>query len=467
MWCVERWVLLAMLSGCSFVNRIDTCDAPKAVETQVNALTSGDQIATPGMAVARLTSGGYVAVWVSRTGTVGDERSEVRATLLSKEGKQVPPCGSAQGDIAVSVKVDAQVVTPVVAAGLTQDGPIYIAWTQQDAGETKKTIQLRLLTQDLCKWAISDPQTVTASEPGEDNVSPALAVRTDGRQALLSWLAFTDGTTTLKLRVRPVGPDIDSAAAHWLHDNGCDGSPTSCVVNEDLPLGPPVATATANGYALAWSGPRDDGAAGWQVRLLALNKNGTPGIENTGKRQFGPAQRLYLALSANSSQLLLAAAIENGSNLNEVDRGVFTERLVPKRLIETDLTSEALVSIGLDPQLATARVDPPSGVLLFESGQAIVSWTSELAGSVNELRGTIIDEFDTVMFNGLACDATDFAWPVARGSNEGLSSSLAGNGSTVLHVFHSALPVPGGNDTLGTSVHALNLDFKPLVPLLK
>lgn len=466
MWCAERlapWLAVVALGGCSLGNRIDTCDAPVDRDVQVNAVSGGDQYPTHGRALARLSSGRLVAVWVSEESPQDGAPSHVRAALLQPDGKVVPPCGSVSGEVQVSTATNEVAVRPSIAVGPTADSPIFVTWRASPAGTTGAgKVLVRLLRQDLCPYNTPplDTQVFTLSDDTEDPANPVVAVRAEGNEALVAWLGLPRVVgQPWRIRSRPVG--VTKAATGAVEPNGCDGREAPCT-HASFPLaqgGVPALTALGSGYGLAWPGPRADSRLGYELRVQRLDRLGTVLTNGTGQRTTGEVQTMTLAVAAVGETLVVAQAVEP-----------MAEKAAPA---DDDVYVEWFGADGKStgaPKRVNALMDGPQkqpAIAVTRKGGLFVTWQGQRSDTAaTEVFGRLLSATGEPLFTGLACDATDFI--VSSGpSGRRFGASVAGDESAAYAVFADATTATGGTDTLGLSVHFRRVDVVKLAPQLK
>jgi hypothetical protein len=452
----------ALISGCTILNRIDTCDKPADQDRQVNSTTSGDQFTTFGRSLVRLKAGLYIAAWISQPDTSSTAPSELRATVLREDGQIVPPCGGSSGDVTISTASDQIVGRPAVAVGPTDETPVFFVWRSVPAGTTVDqgvgTVLVRLMKQDLCPWNTPplDTQVLTASDATDNGAGPVVAVRSDGKEALVAWTSVPlppDYVGATTVRSRPVG--IVNNVAGEVERNANDNMAAPWTHSTVSVAGGPTITAFQDGYALAWGEPRQDSMAGFDVRLQVLDRLGTFQSDHRGQRPFGAVTTVDLASAATATQVLV---VEAGEPLEQTplsdDNQVFLERF------------DASGSLGPPERvnsLTTGANERPA-ITIVGDGGAFVAWTNtNAAATASDVWGRVIDPSGTPLFTGLTCGVADF--PLSSGGNAFRKGpSLASSGTTAVAIFADDTTAPGGTDVFGLSLHARRFDLAHLVP---
>jgi hypothetical protein len=450
---------VALTSACSLVNTIDTCEAPEQ-DRQVNSTTSGDQYPSS-RALARLPSGLFVAAWVSESDITSGMGSHVRATLLRGDGTVVAPCNNVNGggDLVISTAPDREVTHPAVAVGTTPSSPVFIVWTSTPIGGGRREILVRLLHQDLCDFNESGGKTTIFTVSNDDDngnaARPTVAVRADGREALVAWTSI--GSPSF-MRSRPVG--ISHSANGVLEANACDGMSAPCTHAKVGTVGPPAIIPFGTGYALAWTELRADGIMGFDVRLQLLDSLGAMISDHRGSRSFGNVGAVGLALAATGSQLFLAQGADRKPSATAPvdDYGIFLERF-----------DQSGASLGppqrLNPPPAGTEIQPALAVVADQA--LFLAWTNaDVAGTPGDVSGRVLDLTGRPLFSGMACDTSAFSLSSMAGTRR-LGPSLASDGMNVLALFGDRATAPGGSDVFGLSVHARRFDLAHLVPTLR
>lgn len=448
------------LGGCTLVSRIDTCDAPSEHDFQVNGLADGDQYPSFGRGLAALAGGTFVATWASEANPTDGAPSEVRAALFQADGRVVSPCGSAVSDLAISVAANEIVGRPVVAASLAPNQPIYFAWRATPAGVPAATargsIHVRLMRPDLCPWNPPplDRLVFTVDDGLENAAAPALAVRSDGQEAMVSWVSVA---TPFLLREIPVGVRVDHVGR--VEANPCDGHEAPCTVASGATISPPTITAAGLGYALAWGESRRDGVTGIAVRLRVLDQTGTMTAEGMGTRPFGSVNILDLSSVASDTTIAVVEAAEiTPGESHPIDENVFLERF--------DMSAHSLGAVQqVNDSLAGSSAQP--AIALVQHDAALVTWITHGAdGMSSSVWARYVSASGEFLFNGFACDTTQF--PLSTADHGGFTgpSVLATTDSAVV-LFGATSAAPGGSDGLGLSVHARHLPSAHAVPALR
>jgi hypothetical protein len=454
---------LLALDGCTLVNRIDTCDEPADRDFQVNSIASGDQYPRAARSLARLPSGMYVAAWTSGKYEGTNSPSLLRATLFQPDGRIVPPCNTASGEIDVSLSPDEVVVHPAVAVGPTPTSPIYFAWRAspafEDWTEVSGRILVRLMDQDLCPWnaAPNDEMLFELSDEDEIPFLPSIAVREDGQEALVAWTSFpTSPGDPYRVRSRPVG--VSRLALGQVEVNGCDGLAAPCTHTDRAIGSEPAVAPFRDGYVMAWGARRATGP-GHEVNLLVLDELARPGNSGQSSRIFGPVSFVRVAATSYRDTIALAMA-GHPSDLTPSpdDEDVFVERF-----------SADAVSLGAPVRANSEREGAQTNpaIAALDGGAVFVTWTSsQTGGERSTLHGRFLDATGAPMFTGLACDTDQFPVSSTPGTRR-IQPSVTADGSEAVVLFGDSTPGPHATDQLGLSVQARRFDLAHLVPGLE
>jgi hypothetical protein len=243
--------------------------------------------------------------------------------------------------------------------------------------------------------------------------------------------------------------------------NGCDGLDAPCTHLARAILGPPVITAFAGGYALAFSELRADGRTGFDMHLQLIDRTGHVLSDHAGTHQFDQVASVQLALAATPTQLFLAQGTSASEHVPvpEKDLGILIERF------DTSGTSLGTLPRPNLPPAGGAATQPALAVI--EDRALFVAWTNvDAAGLPGDVQGRVVDLEGQPLFTGMACDTGVFSLS-SQASGHRVAPSLATAGKTVLAVFGDRDPAPGGTDLLGMSVHARPFDLGKLVPALR
>jgi hypothetical protein len=454
---------LLALDGCTLVNRIDTCDEPADRDFQVNSIASGDQYPRAARSLARLPSGIHVAAWTSEESAAENAPTQLRAALFQPDGRIVSPCGSASGDLAISIATDEIVVHPAVAVGPTPTSPIYFTWRASPAGvpydEVSGRILVRLMKQDLCPWNAkpNDELLFEMSEADENPFMPSIAVRSDGQEALVAWSSIpTSPSDPYRIRSRPVG--LTTLLIGGVEPNRCNGLDAPCT-HTDRAIGAVSSLSPfQDGYVLAWGTRRATGP-GFEVNLLVLDELARPGATGTSSRTFGSVSYVQVAATSYRDTIALAmAGYPSDLTPSPEDEDVFVERF-----------SAEGVSLGAPVRANSERdgAQTSPAIAALDGGAIFVAWSSsQTGGEQSTLHGRVLDATGAPMFTGLACDTDEFPISSSTGTRRAVPSVTA-DGSEAVVLFGDSTPGPHATDQLGLSVQARRFDLAYLVPGLE
>jgi hypothetical protein len=472
---------LLLLDGCTLANRIDTCDEPDDRDFQVNSIAIGDQYPRTARSLAVLPWGVYVAAWTSKTTAGKDTPNQLRAALFQSDGRiLLSPCGTAAGDVAISIATDEIVDGHAVAVGSTEvlrgafglaqetldsPTPIYFAWRTSPAGqsldEARGRILVRLMDQGLCPWssAPNDELIFEMSEADENANLPSVAVRADGREALVAWTSYpTEVNDFYRIRSRRVG--IVSDQNGQIEPNGCDGLDVPCT-HADLAVDSiPFLAPFRSGYQLAWGAPVVSGGQGVGVELLLLDEHGSPGASGRSARTFDPVAYVQVSATSHEDTIILAMAGVPSASMPTPDDDIFVERF--------SADAESLgQAVRANEEREGLQTNP--AITALQGGELFVAWsTFDALGPLDSgtLHGRVLDSSGSPMFTGLDCGTGDFSISSSPGTRR-VEPSVASIGSDVVVLFGDASPGPDAADHLGYSVQARRFDLSHLVPLLQ
>lgn len=441
-------VPVALVGACSILNRVEVCDVAPPPEFQVNVRAEANQYPTAAQGVTTLSPGLFAAVWTSDDDQDAMVPSEVRAGLFSVNGTRPTACNTDISEVRVSDPTELAVGQPVIAAGPSGSGSVFVAWRSRDAGSSPSTgpfvIRARVLNFQLC--AVSPVLTVSdAAFP--INGAPSLAVRADGREALAAWLSF--GPAGGAVRVRPFG--VANLAGGRVEANGCDAMDAPCSLRTGASFGAVSVRAVGAGYVTAWT--RSLTAGTYSIEYQRLGAAGQPRAMGTLPETLVDLQTQWLAMTPDDTGWALAWSARTSMNLAEQrDSDIMVRRF------NADDSPRGRAFRAND---ASAGVQGAVALETLGAGRLAVAWT-DLAteGRAGEVRAVVLGADDRPLFNVVRCDAGSFlVGTQSRGRRGNPSFARSGN-HLVVAMSDSSMT---GLDVFGYAVRARSFALDALL----
>jgi len=454
---------MAACAGCSIVNHIDVCDAPRAADFTVNQLPADDQYLTGAQGAARLPTGLLAVVWNSDRVRTANNRvpanaGAIRAGLLEPGGQVVIPCRERSGEVTVAAPPETATRHPVVATGSVADSPVYVAWSQSPFNGPSRVF-VRVLNAQLCALSNSTASTFEISEDSDamggvdfGAFRPTVAVNAAGTRAMVAYLARSPLAMGFSIKYRPVAVSMDTDIYGQLLRSPTDNRDGPGVLADVAPIGLPRLMSLPDGYVIVWP-DRSEGR--WVARWRFLDPLGVPGpVRSTELGGVGDNNTLpNLALAVDGDAFVLAW--DRARSVDPLRRDVVARRF------GRDLSP-------LGPEFvanATEGDHNSPAVAALPQGAVMVSWDDDTRGTaVSDVLARVFDRQGATLFASTACARETFA-ASSRGTSRRFGSALVSSGDRVIALFTDASEV--APDPFGLAVRGHSFVVPTLVPALR